>query len=150
MTRAREELLQSLSEKLGVVMRGMHTGQRFPFGEFALGRPQVRILFFVARKKEGASVKYLAEMLDVTPGAVTQFVDALVEKDLVRREEDPDDRRILRIKLTGIAESKFEQFRKDYSTAVSHVFETLSDKEIKQLISLLAKIKIPSGVKGMQ
>jgi len=147
MTINREELLQSLSEKMGVVMRGMHTGQRFPFGEFALGRPQVHILFFVARKKEGASVKYLAEMLDVTPGAVTQFVDALVEKGLVRREEDPDDRRILRIKLTGIAESKFEQFKKDYFKSVSRVFDTLSYKEIKQLIKLLAKIKITSGVK---
>lgn len=147
MIKVREELMQSLTEKLGCVWRGIHTGQSFPFGEFTLGTSHVRILFFVARKKEGVSVKDLAEMLGVTSGAVTQFVDGLVKKALVRREEDPEDRRILRIKLTELTESKFKQFRKDYFTSVSRVFDTLSDEEIKQLIRLLTRINIPSGVK---
>lgn len=147
MSKPREELLQSLSERMGFVLRGIHTGKRFPFGEFAVGMPQVRILFLVSRKKGGVSVKEVAEMLDVTPGAVTQFMDALVEKGLVRREEDAADRRILRIKLTELAESKFEQFRNDYFTSVSQLFETLSDDEIRQLIRLLAKINVPSGTK---
>ena len=147
MSKAREELLQLLTEKLGCVMRSMHTGQRFPFGEFTLGASQVRILFFVAGKMGGASVKDLAEMLDVTPGAVTQLVDSLVEKDLVKRAEDSNDKRILRITLTELAESKFKQFRKDYFTSVSRVFNTLSDEEIRQLITLLAKTNIPSSAK---
>src|SRR3990170_3653135 len=100
MNKNREELLHFLTEKLGCVMRSIYTGPRFPFGEFTLGASQVRILFSIAKEKGGASVKDLAEILGVTPGAVTQFVDGLVEKDLVKREEDLSDRRILRIKLT--------------------------------------------------
>ena len=85
-------------------------------------------------------------MLGVTPGAITQFVDGLVEKDLVRRSEDPNDRRVLRIKLTELAESDFKQFWKDYFTAVSQIFSALSDEEIKQLIGLLSKVDIDSEV----
>lgn len=147
---AREELLQLLIERMGSVMRSLHTGQGFPFGEFTLNMPQVRMLFLVASKKQGASVKELAEMLNVTPGAVTQFLDALVAKGLVRRGEDPNDRRMLRIKLTELAGSKFEGFKTDYFVSASRVFDTLNEEEIGQLIKLLAKINIPAGLKDVE
>jgi len=147
MSKVREELLQSLMTKIISVMRGIHAGQGFPFGDYLLGAPHVRILFSVSKKQDGTSVKELAEKLQVTSGAVTQFVDALVEKGLVRREEDATDRRILRIKLTELAESKFERFKKDYFISVSRVFDKLNDEEISQLIELLEKINVPAGIK---
>jgi DNA-binding MarR family transcriptional regulator len=93
------------------------------------------------------SVKELAEVLSVTSGAVTQFVDALVEKGLVRREEDHDDRRLLRIKLTEYAHNNFKEFKKDYFESVSRVFDSLSDEEIQQLTGLLMKANVPSNLK---
>ena len=143
----REELIRALVEKLGLVMRGMHAGQGFRFGEFAVGLPQVRILFRIASKPEGVSVKELAEVLSVTPGAVTQFIDALVEKGLVRREEDRNDRRLLRIKLTEFAHNNFKEFKTDYFASVSRVFDSLSDEEIQQLIGLLMKASVSPNLK---
>ncbi len=143
----REELLRSLMEKIALVIRGIHTGQAFPFADFTLGPPQVRLLFYIASRQEGLSVKEMAETLGVTPGAITQFVDVLVEKNLVKREEDPSDRRILRVKLTEFAGNNFAQFKKDYFAAISHAFENLSDEDIKQLTGLLAKIKTPAAAK---
>ncbi len=140
MNDVRKELLQSLGEKMASVMRRMHAGQGFRFSEFKLGPPQVRILFFIAKQKEEVAVKDLAEMLNVTPGAVTQFVDALAEMDLVRREEDAKDRRVIRIKLTELAQSKLEEFRKSYLASASRVFDILSDVEIRELVRLLDKV----------
>ena len=136
----RKESLQSLGEKMASVMRRVHAGQSFRFSEFKLGLSQVRILFFIAKQKEEVAVKDLAEMLKVTPGAITQFVDALVEMELVRREEDAKDRRIIRIKLTELAISKLEEFKKGYLTSASRVFDVLSDAEIKELVRLLDKV----------
>ncbi len=140
MNNARKELLQSLAEKIASVMRRMHAGQCFKFSEFILRPPQVRILFFIAKNREEVAVKDLAEMLDVTPGAITQFVDGLVDMDLVRREEDVKDRRIIRIKLTELAKSKIEEFRKGYLTSASRVFDILTDAEIGELVRLLDKV----------
>jgi DNA-binding MarR family transcriptional regulator len=140
MNNVRKELLQSLGEKVSSVMRRVHAGQGFRFSEFKVSPPQVHILFFIAKQGKDVAVKDLAEMLKVTPGAVTQFVDALVEMDLVKREEDPKDRRIIRIKLTELAMSKLEEFREGYLASVSWAFEALSDAEIKELIRLLDKV----------
>ena len=138
----RKELLQALAEKMTSVLRRVHAVQGFKFSEFILRPPQVRILFFIARQNEGVAVKDLAEMLNVTPGAVTQFVDALVEMDLVRREEDAKDRRIIRIKLTELARGKLAEFRKGYLASASRLFDILSDAEIGELIRLLDKVDI--------
>jgi len=136
----KREQLQTLAEKMASVMRRMHAGQSFKFSEFILRPPQVRILFFIARRNEEVAVKDLAEMLYVTPGAVTQFVDALVEMDLVRREEDAKDRRIIRIKLTELARNKLEEFKRGYLASASRLFDVLSDAEIGELIRLLDKV----------
>jgi DNA-binding MarR family transcriptional regulator len=147
MNKTREELLRALVEKLVLVMRGMHAGHGFRFAGFTVGPPQVRILFRIASKPEGVSVKELAEILSVTPGAVTQFIDALVEKGLVNREEDRYDRRLLRIKLTEFAQDNFKEFKRDYFASVSRVFDSLGDEEIMQLTGLLMRANVPSNLK---
>jgi DNA-binding MarR family transcriptional regulator len=139
MNKSREELLQNLIEKIRCVIRGMHVGH--PFGELTLGKPQIGILFSLARDKNGLSVKELAEKLNVTSGAITQFIDGLVEKKLVNREEDSKDRRIMKILLTKNAEDKFKDFKKNYFKSVSPLFDNLKDAEITQLITLLNKIE---------
>jgi DNA-binding MarR family transcriptional regulator len=136
----RKELLQSLGEKVASVMRRVYTGQGYRFREFKLGPPQIHILFFIAKQRKKVAVKDLAEMLRVTPGAITQLVDVLVDKDLVKREADPKDRRIIRIRLTELAINMLEEFRESYLASVSRAFNALSDAEIKELIRLLDKI----------
>jgi DNA-binding MarR family transcriptional regulator len=142
MAKNRDELLQVMIEKMMNVMKSIHIRHCFPFGELKLSRPHVMILFYLKRKKEGVSSKELATFLNVTSGAITQFIDPLVEQKLVTREEDAKDRRIQRMTLTDIARQKFTSFKKDYYKLVSPVFNELSEKEIEQFIVLLGKIKI--------
>ena len=108
--------------------------------EPALSPPQVHLLIAISKEKEGISVKELAERTNVTPGAITQFVDVLVEKGLVMREGDHNDRRVVRLKTTDLAKNQFEKFRKAHLESFRRLFEVLSDDEIKQLIALISKI----------
>jgi DNA-binding MarR family transcriptional regulator len=66
--------------------------------------PQMRLLWTL-RDEDGLPVGALAERLGVNPSTITGHVDRLVRQDLVRREEDADDRRIVRNYLTetGVA-----------------------------------------------
>jgi DNA-binding MarR family transcriptional regulator len=43
----------------------------------------------------------LSQLMDVNPGAVSLYVQHLVEKGLVRKEQDREDRRNWRLTLTG-------------------------------------------------
>lgn len=141
MNKKRELQLESLIEKMMCVMKSFHAHQGIPFGEFKLSRPQVMVLFFVFRQKDGATGKDLAKFLNVTSGAVTQFIDVLVKKKLLQREEDSKDRRILRIRLTSMAQEKFASFKKSYYKSMGPAFKGLSEAEIEQLAILIQKIK---------
>lgn len=148
MDEVRRELLQSLGEKMALVMKGIHAGQTFRFSDYRLGPPHVRILFFVAKQKKDVAVKDLAEMLRVTPGAITQLVNMLVEKDLVKRVEDAKDRRVIRIKLTDLGASSLEEFNKGYMESTNKVFGVLNEKEIKEFVRILDKVNAHLYQKG--
>jgi DNA-binding MarR family transcriptional regulator len=135
----REYLLQRTIEQLFAVMRRINRdiSPHEPF----LSPPQARLAFIISRfKEEGISVKDLAERISVTPGAITQFVDVLIAKDLVKRESDPNDRRIVRLKVTPAAESRLHKLRKDFFTSAARTFDVLQDDELKDLIDLLARV----------
>lgn len=138
MEQAREDLLQTVVQRMMSIMRHVrHVG---PPVEPILSPPQMHIVFTIAHHQGGISVSELAEDTGVTPGAITQFVNTLVEKGLVAREGDPNDRRIVRLKLTDKAKNQFEQFRTEHLASMCRVFDVLTDDEIKQLIDILTKI----------
>jgi DNA-binding MarR family transcriptional regulator len=139
MDKNREDLLQKIIPHMMSIIR--HIRHPGPPPEHFLSPPQAHLFFTIAGKKEaGISVKELAESAHITPGAVTQFVDTLVERGMVTREIDPSDRRMVRLKLTPEARSHFEKMRKEHLETMIEVFETLSDDDLKTLISLLEKM----------
>lgn len=147
MKQERQELVQSIMEKMICVVKSMHANHGIPFGELKLSRPQVMVLFFIAKKKEGVLAKELAAFLNVTSGAITQFIDVLVQKKLLVRTADIHDRRTIRIQLTPFAQEKFAVFKKSYYSSVSPAFNNLNEAEMKQFIVFLEKIKIVSECK---
>jgi DNA-binding MarR family transcriptional regulator len=146
MDKIREDLLQTVIHRMMSLRRDMrHPG---PPPEHFLSPPQAHLFFTIAEKKEaGISVKELAELSNITPGAVTQFVDTLVERGMVAREIDPNDRRMVKLKITPQAKSHFEKVRKEHLDSMIQIFEALTNDEIKQLIALITKMDIHHEIK---
>ncbi|HEY5486780.1 MAG TPA: MarR family transcriptional regulator [Candidatus Limnocylindrales bacterium] len=64
-----------------------------------LSVPQFRLLRFV-RRNPGTSLSPVAEHLGTTMPAASQLVERLVRAGLVTREQHPDDRRRVELRLT--------------------------------------------------
>ena len=137
----RQELLRTLIENLTKTIHSINTGNSFPFGKLMLKKQQIMILFFIYEKKNMTSVKDIATFLNVTPGAITQLVDNLVEKKLVSRGRNVNDGRIINITLTLNTEKQFNKFKNDYLAAASKLFDKLSNQELKQFMKLIEKIQ---------
>ncbi len=141
MVNKRQELLKDLIEKLSRAIHAIHSEQCFSFGNNTLRKQEIMILFFIYENKGVSSVKDLANFLHVTSGAITQFTDGLVEKKIVQREENSEDRRSINIKLTAGSEKMIVDFRKKYIESASKSFDFFSDSELEKFIKLIEKIK---------
>jgi DNA-binding MarR family transcriptional regulator len=78
----------------------------------------------------GMSVKQLAGILGVASPNVTRIVDGLVEQGLVRREENPQDRRMLVITATEKGGALIGDLRESVLTQFARLMEDLSTEEL--------------------
>ncbi len=82
----------------------------------------------------------VARELQLSLSSATAVVDKLEEKALVRRERDPQDRRIVNVALTDEGSKLFQLLQEARLTAVLGILKTLSPDEQEVLLGLFRKI----------
>jgi DNA-binding MarR family transcriptional regulator len=90
------------------------------------------------RRKAGE----LARRADLTSGAMTSRLDALEREGLVRRLQDPADRRSVLVELTDKGRQKHEQAMAIQAPKEALLADALTDGEKEQLNSLLRRVMI--------
>lgn len=98
--------------------------------------PQLRLLWTL-RDEDGQPVGALAEHLGVNPSTITGHVDRLVRQGLVRREEDPADRRIVRNYLTEQGAITVGALLKIAGTYMINILKRLDDDQLDRLRAAL-------------
>jgi DNA-binding MarR family transcriptional regulator len=74
-------------------------------------------------------VTELGEHLDVSSAAASQMLDRLVHQDLIRRTEDPQDRRVKQIVLTDEGTRILEEGLRARQRWLENLSKSLSDEE---------------------
>lgn len=88
--------------------------------------------------RDGAGIKEVAQIFNVSSAAVTNVVDILVNKGLATREEKLKDRREKIIKITGKGIEQVEEF----STRITGAFfDCFNDRELLEFNCLMQKFK---------
>jgi DNA-binding MarR family transcriptional regulator len=82
----------------------------------------------------------LAERLGIGPSAVTPLVDRLVEQKLVRRDADPDDRRMIWVRPTAKAAAVRERVMEANRTLLAEVLEALPAREQVEIQGSLKRL----------
>jgi DNA-binding MarR family transcriptional regulator len=109
------------------------------WSEDGLTIPQMRLLWAL-RDDDGLPVGALAEHLGVNPSTITGHVDRLVRQDLVRREEDPADRRIVRNYLTDEGSATVNALRRIAGAYVVNILKRLDDAQLTRLEAALVDL----------
>ena len=100
---------------------------------------QVKSLFFI--DNEGSTnFRKLAAALGVTPSSVTGIIDRLVEQELVSRKENPEDRRVLLLSVTGKGKTLLANLRERRVRLMSEVLTRMSQEELFNLARGLAAL----------
>jgi len=85
--------------RLGAISRKMARQYNNELGAYGITIVQSWVLFYLAGR-EGSNVKDIAAAIQLDSPVVTGLIDRLVKEDLVIRQEDPSDRRSVKISLT--------------------------------------------------
>jgi DNA-binding MarR family transcriptional regulator len=109
------------------------------WSEDGLTIPQMRLLWSL-RDVDGLPVGALAEQLGVNPSTITGHVDRLVRQGLVRREEDPSDRRIVRNFLTDDGAVTVGALRRIAGHYILNILKRLDPHQLTRLEAALADL----------
>lgn len=88
-----------------------------------------------------ASVSALADCMHVSRPNVSRAVDELVQKSLVSRKRDPEDRRNIHLTLTEKGDDMIKDLHDKYREILADQFSILSDEELRALVSALKSMK---------
>ena len=133
----RQALIQGVLEELSAFLKLCHRTTRAPreLDIFELTMPQCRAV--LSLNNGPLTMSKLAAWLGISLPSCTGVVDKLVERGLVSRAEDPEDRRVVRCALTDqgyeMANSLF-----DADLAVMEEFvSVMSDDELGTILGAM-------------
>jgi len=133
------QFTDKLAEIMPVVMKEF--GRRIIDGlENKVTLPQVLILEFLERQQE-SKMKDLAGFMGVSTAASTGIVDRLVKCGYVVRAFDPEDRRVIKIRLTPKGFGLLKQINLQKHRMVMGVFGKVSEEDRRDYLRILTQIK---------
>lgn len=86
------------------------------------------------------SLKELAKKFSISTPSANDLVNRLVNLNLIKREEDKKDRRLIRLSLTDKGKRVLNKILKTKKQCFSFLIKKISFEEKKQLLSILKKI----------
>jgi DNA-binding MarR family transcriptional regulator len=109
-------------------------------GELELSLTQLRALHVLAYDSDTMSLKELADRLGLSLPAVSRSIEGLVQRGLVTRAEDADDRRMKQVRATPEVPELLERLTELRLAGIERFVATLSPRERSKLAAGLAPL----------
>ncbi len=116
------------------------------FRPLGLTAAQFNVINVVGRTEGGLSQRELGDRLVVDRSNVTGLLDRLERAGLVKRTDDPKDRRIYRITLTPAGRRLWRRVGPRYDAVVAQVVEGVEEKQVEQTLALLSRLQAGARV----
>lgn len=112
------------------------------FRDFGLELLHYDVLLHVRESDGGLRMTDLAEAIVLSKSGLTSVVDRMEAMGLIRRQQDPTDRRATRIVLTAEGEALFEKASVYHAATVRRIFSSLvTDEEAATLVDVLTRVR---------
>jgi DNA-binding MarR family transcriptional regulator len=106
---------------------------------------QLKTLFMLWTAGKPQTMGQIAQALGVSLGSVTGLVDGLVARDLVRREEDPEDRRQKLAHLTPQAQARLRRMERERSVVATRLLRRMPLDDLQALRQGLVALATTAG-----
>lgn len=104
-----------------------------------ISRNQFELLYSIVLEN-GKPMKYFGDKLMISKPNLTVMADKLIEEGYVEREFDPNDRRVIILRVTKKGEDFLYEEVKRIKQEMSKSFDSLSNQDVQRLNELLNEI----------
>ena len=134
------EFADRVGQLMPVIMKEFMRNQGDEFHKMKITMPQFFVMEYLYRSGE-SRMGDIAKFLNVTTAAITGTVDKLVRELYVIRISDPEDRRIVKIRLTTKGTNVVKDVMGWRRQVSMKMFGMITQEEREQYISILTRIK---------
>ena len=121
------------------IMRNLRQSGMEIGSDIELSYPQILILYALL-ENGAATMGELSRWLKITQGVATRTVDGLVDKGLVERVRDEEDRRVVTVRLSARGQQHAEQMITLHLEKLHEVFLEIKPADRKAFVDVLAQI----------
>ncbi|HEX8818729.1 MAG TPA: MarR family transcriptional regulator [Archangium sp.] len=112
-----------------------------------LTAPQIHALLWLGQD-EALTMGELARRLGITEKTVTGVVDRLEREGHVQRERDPEDRRVVRCRLTAAGTRVYRKLDRTVLQGMGRMLERLDANDRRALFRILEKLIASASPEG--
>ncbi|MFH1641195.1 MAG: MarR family transcriptional regulator [Candidatus Omnitrophota bacterium] len=134
------DFADKVSEIMPLVMREFSRRLGNELFKEKITLPQIFILDLLDKHGE-SRMSDLARLMKVSTAASTGIVERLVKYGYVARVFDPDDRRIIRIKLTSKGSVLIRNINQGRRRLITRIFGKISEEDRQDYLRILFQIK---------
>jgi DNA-binding MarR family transcriptional regulator len=135
----RDTLIQTIFESMGALKRGMSGQMQSVMQDCPVSRSQLELLATV-RHTQPINFKQLAQQLYLTPGSISQLVEALENQGLLQRQTDTMDRRVQTLQLTAQGDKLLATFDQRRRKILEDIMRELTTEELELWLHIQEKI----------
>lgn len=133
------EFADKLSEMMPVISREFLRHQTAEFYKMKITPPQMIILELL-HKLDESKMTDLAHVLNVTTAAMTGIISRLVRDGYAVRVSEPDDRRIIKIRLTAKGANTVKSMTEHRKKMMIKIFGMISQEEREEYLNILSHV----------
>ena len=130
--------VEGIVSRVDKIDRYMKNAFRASLGQAGLTKEEWKVILALSRGVR--SHGWLCRDLDVSTGAMTNRLDKLEDRGLIKRAPDPDDRRGVRLELTDGGRERLEEYIDAGASREIELLSDLSRAEKRELNALLSRL----------
>lgn len=113
---------------------------------YGLDIPEWRVIATLGFRNEACSAQYIAQCTRTHKSTISRAVTSLMERQLIERVENEDDRREFRLAMTRKGTALYEELIPRLLRREQEILSCLSAQERKEFVRLLGKIEDNLGL----
>lgn len=113
---------------------------------YGLDIPEWRVIATLGFRNEACSAQYIAQCTRTHKSTISRAVTSLMERQLIERVENADDRREFRLAMTRRGTTLYEELIPRLLRREQEILSCLSAQERKEFARLLGKVEDSLGL----